>query len=206
MKTVFISAASSVLGRELTSCFLNRGYLVVAHYFSRLPENSGGIIPVWGDFRSESGLKDFFKKNSNCLKDAQTVLQLYGPLLWKDTADLHFSDFNFSFWNDFFVSMAFFNFFKEQKNFKQFVAFDFLDKKHSYQKILAYAVAKRAQRLWLRSVRRNYPAIRVQLIAFSSYQQAEFIQKDEKLWSPAELAERITGVIEAKGKFFTKII
>jgi NAD(P)-dependent dehydrogenase (short-subunit alcohol dehydrogenase family) len=199
---IFVTGASGRLGAETVKILLQRGHCVRGQFFSCIPFEAPQLEWLPGDFSAPAELDSFIAANAPALAESEILVHFFGPLLWKDSGLLTAFDLQRSFWEDFLVTERFYRFFRERKQRVKIVCFDFKDRKSCYRKILAYAVAKRAQRLWLKSLRRDSGPVRLQLIAFAGHDEARFPVSGGQPLPVAGLASRVADIALNSKKFY----
>ncbi|MDQ1350805.1 MAG: 3-oxoacyl-[acyl-carrier protein] reductase [Acidobacteriota bacterium] len=197
-KQILITGASGLLGKALVKQFSANGYHVFAQYHQDEPHYQKNCDWVQADFSTLTGIRDFLVENSLRFKRCGFLVNNYGPITYKDIADLTAEDFYFDFHHNVITAFEITNFFIKYTQVQAVVNIGFEDVGlvKSYKKILTYAAAKNALQLMTESFAARYESIGFHLVSPATMEGAKIKSKDGKQVSPQSVAlevfEKIT--------------
>lgn len=221
--SILITGASGLLGKALVREFSEKDFFVFAQYHGNLPgkftrqpaevidmgdihalhETSGfgGAAgkSQWlqADFSSMSGINDFLVENSLRFKRCTALVNNYGPITYKSTADLTADDFYFDFHHNVITAFEITNFFVRHTDVRVVVnvGFEGVGTVKAYKKILSYAAAKNALQLITQSFSAQYKNIRFHMAAPPTLEGAAVKAKRGHTVTPQSVAEGIYKVV-----------
>lgn len=192
-KYILITGASGLLGNALVRQFTANGFHVFAQYREKAPQGPKNCEWLQADFSTLTGIQDFLVENSLRLKRCNFLINNYGPITYKDIADLTADDFYFDFHHNVITAFEITNFFIKYTHLQSVVniGFEAVGVIKPYKKILTYAVAKNALQLMTESFAANYPNIRFQMISPSTLIGAKVKQRTGEQISPQVVAQEV---------------
>ena len=196
-KQVFITGASGLLGKALVRRFLKHGFFVFAQYHKNLPEDkvfqTENCQWLRADFSAPAGIRDFLVENSLRFKRCRYLINNYGPITYKNTADLTTDDFFSDFFHNVITAFEIMDFFVKHTDLESVVniGFEDLGKVKPYKKILTYAAAKNALQLLTESFAAEYDAVRFNMVSPTTLTGAKVKSQKGKHVSPESVAGKV---------------
>lgn len=189
-KQILITGASGLLGKALVKQFLTNGYHVFAQYRQEEPRYLKNCDWIQADFSTLTGIRDFLVENSLRFKHCGFLVNNYGPITYKDIADLTADDFYFDFHHNVITAFEITNFFIKYTQVQAVVniGFEEVGIVKPYKKILTYAAAKNALRLMTESFAARYENIGFHLVSPATMEGAKVKSKEGKQVTPQAVA------------------
>lgn len=200
-KSILITGASGLLGKALVLESLGQGFSVFAQYHKNLPQekelNNENCRWLQADFSSHKGMRDFLVENSLLFKPCRFLINNYGPITYKNTADLTSDDFYFDFYHNVITAFEITAFFIEHTAIEAVVNIGFADVGivRPYKKILTYAAAKNTLQLITQSYAALYPDIRFHMVSPPTLEGAKVKSQKGDRVSPQTVAAEVFDVI-----------
>lgn len=196
-KQVLITGASGLLGKALVRRFLKHGFFVFAQYHKTLPEDkvfqTENCQWLRADFSAPAGIRDFLVENSLRFKRCGYLINNYGPITYKNTADLTTDDFFSDFFHNVITAFEIMDFFVKHTDLEAVVNIGFgdLGKVKPYKKILTYAAAKNALQLLTESFAAEYDAVRFNMVSPTTLTGAKVKSQKGEHVSPESVAGKV---------------
>ncbi len=191
--SILITGASGLLGKALVHQFKTNGFHVFAQYHQKPQHNSKNCQWLSADFSTITGIQDFLIENSLRFKRCNFLINNYGPITYKDFADLTADDFYYDFHHNVITAFEITNFFIKYTNLQSVVniGFEFVGVVKPYKKILTYAAAKNALQLTTESFAAQYKNIRFQVVSPHTMLGAKVKSKTGEVVTPQSVAQEI---------------
>ncbi len=192
-KQILITGASGLLGKALVCQFTTHGFHVFAQYRNEEPRPVKNCDWIQADFSSLTGIRDFLIENSLRFKRCGYLVNNYGPITYKDIADLTAEDFYFDFHHNVITAFEITDFFIKHTQVQAVVnvGFEEVGIVKPYKKILTYAAAKNALQLLTESFAQRYEKIAFSLVSPHTMEGAKVPSKKGKQVSPQSVALEI---------------
>ncbi|MCK4888559.1 MAG: SDR family NAD(P)-dependent oxidoreductase [Candidatus Aminicenantes bacterium] len=194
---VFITGASGLLGRSLVEKFTNGGWFVFAHYNRN--KGAGSDICEWlpGDFSTIEKTRNFLDCNKDKLKECTALINNYGPITYKSTADITSSDLISDLHGNLIVPNEITSYLLKSGNLHSVVniGFEGVGEIRPYKKILPYAIAKAGLRLLTLSNESEFPDINFSMVSPSSLTGGEYGKVSGEYTEPDSIAEEIFKIV-----------
>lgn len=196
-KKVFITGVSGLLGRALADVFCRNGFWVVGQYHRHKPAERENCRWVWADFSSLPKIRSFLQENRAYLCDCPLLVNNYGPITYKDTAQLGAEDFAADFHHNVITAVEITGFFIRHTPLRAVanLGFEFAGEIKAYRKILAYAAAKNALRLITESWAEAFPGIRFTMVGPGTLTGAAISRRDGGTVDPERVAGRVFDIL-----------
>ena len=200
-KSILITGASGLLGKALVQEFLGKDFYVFAQYHKNLPLetnlNHENCRWLQADFSSHKGIRDFLVENSLLFKPCRYLINNYGPITYKNTANLTSDDFYFDFYHNVITAFEITGFFIEHTAIEAVVniGFDDVGVVKPYKKILTYASAKNTLQLITKSYAALYTNIRFHMVSPPTLEGAKIKSQKSDCIPPSTVAAEIFRVI-----------
>lgn len=196
-RTVLITGASGLLGRELVRTFHREGFFVLAHYFEKPGNRGKGIVWLQGDFSSSRHIDRFFHKFSGYIDNTTHLINNYGPLSIRSTGSLTGDDFLSHFWGNTGVAAALFFHLLRRAKLEAVVNIGFLEAENlrSYSQIFPYALAKNGLLFLTRSLSKRYSNISINMVSPATLSGATHARRSEKGIPAEQVARKVLNVI-----------
>jgi NAD(P)-dependent dehydrogenase (short-subunit alcohol dehydrogenase family) len=196
-KKVFITGVSGLLGRALADVFCRNGFWVVGQYHRHKPAERENCQWVRADFSSLSKIRSFLQENRASLGDCPLLVNNYGPITYKDTAQLTAEDFVADFHRNVITAVEITGFFIRHAPLRGVVnlGFEFAGEIKAYRKILAYAAAKNALRLITASWAEAFPGICFTMVGPGTLTGAAISRRDGGTVDPERVAGRVFDIL-----------
>jgi NAD(P)-dependent dehydrogenase (short-subunit alcohol dehydrogenase family) len=190
---ILITGASGLLGRALVNEFLSHDFSVLAQYHSHKPAIPGNCRWLQADFSNIDGIRDFLQHYKDQLEKCCCLVNNYGPITSKKTADLQAQDFYADFHHNVITAFEITSFFLKHCRVQTVVniGFQFQGEIKPYKKILTYAAAKNALLLMTRSFETSYPNVRFAIVPVPTLKGARVAYKKGTVVEPSQVAKEV---------------
>ena len=193
LNKVLITGASGLLGRSLVKKFIDGGWFVFAHYNKN--KGAGSDVCEWlsGDFSTIENTREFIESNKDKLNKCTALINNYGPITYKSTADITSSDLISDLHGNLIVANEITSYLLRSGNLKSVVniGFEGVGEIRPYKKILPYAIAKSGLQLLTVSNEREFPDINFSIISPPSLTGGEYGKISGEYAEPDKIAEEI---------------
>jgi len=197
LNKVLITGASGLLGRSLVKKFTYGGWFVFAHYNKN--KGAGSDVCEWlpGDFSTIEKTRKFIEKNKKNLKQCTALINNYGPITYKSTADITSSDLNSDLHGNLIVASEITSYLLRSGKLQSVVniGFEGVGEIRPYKKILPYAIAKAGLQLLTISYESEFPEINFSMVSPSSLTGGEYGKASGEYAEPESIAEEIFKIV-----------
>jgi NAD(P)-dependent dehydrogenase (short-subunit alcohol dehydrogenase family) len=190
---VLITGASGLLGRTLVAAAERAGLQVLAQCHRQCPPGTERVSWIQADFSTSGGIAEFLHQNAVPLAACTHFIHAYGPITCVDTAEMTGADLQRDFHGNVLTADEIFRFLRAKSRLRSAVFIGFADagRLQAYRKVLAYAAAKNALLLLVRSWAAAFPQLRVNMVSPATIAGADVPGPNG---SPVE-AERVARVV-----------
>lgn len=173
---------------------------MLAHYHKHPSPDSEAVQWLAGDFSDSQNVQTFLRLHQKKLAACQYLINNFGPLSERPTADVTGRDLSADF--ELQVAPALdisrFLIFQGRLRVVLNIGFEFSGKSRGYQKILGYALAKNALLMITRSLADAFPVVCFNLFSPPSLEGAAILPKGACPVAPHLVAERIFRILKQR--------
>ena len=197
-KRVLITGASGLLGRELVDKFKQKGYSILAHYYSRSGKNSVNCKWIQGDLSSVNSIREFIERNRTDIEACSYLINNYGPIIYKPISMIKGEEILSAFIQNVLPAFEIQNVLLKNSRLKVSVNILFQDavRIKPYKNIVSYAIAKHSLLILSKSLAKHYPETKFRNIFPGSLKGSEVKKNGEEI-EPGNLAHTIVEMLAA---------
>jgi len=198
LNKVLITGASGLLGKCLVQKFTQGGWFVYAHYNKSKGAGSDVCEWLYGDFSTIEKTREFVECNKDKLGQCIALINNYGPITYKSTADITSSDLISDLHGNLIVANEITSYLLKSGNLHSVVnvGFDGVGEIMPYKKILPYAIAKAGLQLLTISYESEFPEIDFSMVSPSSLTGGEYGKISGEYVEPDSISEEIFKIVK----------
>ncbi len=195
--TALVTGASGLLGRCLTAALKEREIRVLAQYHSHPVVEESLVTPLPGDLSVPGAVENFWREHRGELCRVDFFFNNYGPLTYKDTADLEYADFEADFSAHISPLVFLVRRMREQGCLSAVMASGVAEVRagKGYRYILTQACAKAAMEMIIESWKQVWPQLNARYWPIPPLRGARFPRRGAREADPVEVAAAMVGAL-----------